>query len=114
MDDKTFNALKIFGGILIALLLVIIVMGYFLFKKDNSGAISELKQQNIQLSKQIDSISHSINTKVDSIKVLKEKSIHTQTIYQRDVYHVWSVEDKDSVAAIIRQQMYLLKNPKID
>lgn len=114
MDDKQFNVLKIFSVLIVVLLVTVVTMGYFLFKKDNSDVIKELKRQNIELSHKIDSVNTVVSGKIDSIKVIKAKSTNTQTIYQKDVYHVWTTEDKDSVAAIIRAQLDKLKRPIID
>jgi len=112
MEDIKF--VKILLYIICGLVSIVLVLGYFAFKKDNSAELKALHEQNVRITKQLDSLSITMASKLDSIKVIEKKTTNTKTIYQRDIFHVWDVSDKDSLAEIIRAQMNSLKNPKID
>ena len=100
--------------VICGLVALVLVLGYFALKKDNGAEFKALVQQNIQITHKLDSLGTTINGRMDSIKVLEKKVTNTKTIYQKDVYHVWTTDDKDSIAAIIRSQLGKLKSPVIE
>ena len=100
--------------VICGLVAIVLVLGYFALKKDNSAEFKALVQQNKELTEQIAGISKTIQSKIDSVSKIQAKIKETKTYYERDIYHIYTVTDKDTLVNIIRGQMKKLDSPRID